>query len=147
VVHCPADPQIVGVLWLVNFAPTARADIQWRHFMKTDGDLLYIITSSGIGEGEADLGARLAEGFFKVLAQSDLVPAKIIFMNAGIFLTTQGSPVENYLRELEKRGTQIVSCTTCLHYFERFDRLLVGKPGDMKETVSSLSIYNKVVTF
>ena len=115
--------------------------------MKIEKDLLYIMTSSGIGEGEPDLGTKLAESFFRVLAQADLVPAKIIFMNSGIFLTTQGSPVGDHLRELESRGTQIVSCTTCLNYFNRLDKLLVGRSGDMRDTAGSLATYRRVVTF
>ncbi len=115
--------------------------------MKIDKELLYIMTSSGIGEGEPDLGTKLAEGFFKVLAQADSVPARIIFMNSGIFLTTHGSPIGNYLRQLEERGTDILSCTTCLKYFGRLDKLVAGKPGDMGKTVLSLAKYRKVVTF
>jgi selenium metabolism protein YedF len=114
--------------------------------MKIDRDLLYIVTSSGIGEGEADLGARLAEGFFKVLAESDSAPAKIIFMNAGIFMTTQGSSVGDHLKVLQSCGTEIISCTTCLNYFDRFEKLIVGRPGDMKETVHSISTYRNVVS-
>ena len=108
--------------------------------MRIEKDLLYVMTSSGIGEGEPDLGTKLAESFFKVLAESESVPAKIIFMNSGIFLTTQGSPVGEHLKELESRGTEIVSCTTCLNYFGRLNRLLVGKPGDMKDTVDRKSV-------
>jgi len=115
--------------------------------VKIEKDLLYIMTSSGIGEGETDLGMKLAESFFGVLAQADSAPAKIIFMNSGIFLTTHGSPVGNHLKELESRGTEIVSCTTCLNYFDRLDKLLVGRSGDMKDTVDSLATYSKVVTF
>ena len=113
--------------------------------MEIEKDLLYIMTSSGIGEGEPDLGTKLAEGFFNVLAKADSVPAKIIFMNSGIFLSTLGSPVEDHLKELESRGTEIVSCTTCLKYFDRLDKLLVGKSGDMRDTVNSLVKFKKVV--
>jgi selenium metabolism protein YedF len=115
--------------------------------MKIDRELLYVMTSSGIGEGEPDLGTKLVEGFFKVLAQAGSPPAKIIFLNSGIFLTTEGSPVEDHLKELERRGTEIVSCTTCLNYFQRLQKLLVGKSGDMRDTVSSLTTYRKVLTF
>jgi len=115
--------------------------------LKIERDLLYVMTSSGMGDGEPDLGTKLVESLFSVLSQTDSAPAKIIFMNSGIFLTTHGSPVEDHLRELEKRGTEIVSCTTCLNYFDRSDKLLVGRSGDMKDTVSSLGTYRKIVSF
>ena len=43
--------------------------------MEIEKDLLNIMTSSGIGEGEPDLGMKLAESFFSVLAQADSAPA------------------------------------------------------------------------
>ena len=115
--------------------------------MQIDKELLYVMTSSGIGDGEVDLGTKLTEGFFKILTEVNSRPAKIIFMNSGIFLTTQGSPVGEHLRELESRGTEIVSCTTCLNYFDRLDKLLVGRSGDMRDTAASLATYRRVVTF
>ena len=50
-----------------------------------------------------------------------LVDSHMIFLNSGVFLTTQGSPVADKLRKLEERGTEISSCITCLTYFDRMD--------------------------
>ncbi|MBU0754046.1 MAG: hypothetical protein KJ645_02835 [Planctomycetes bacterium] len=115
--------------------------------MKIDNDFLLVITSSGIGEGEANLSAKLTDLFFKVLPESDVLPAKINFLNAGIFLTTEGSPIEANLKRLEERGVEIVSCITCLNYFGRMEKIVVGRPGDMKDTVNAVISYRKVVTF
>ena len=114
--------------------------------MKKDDDFLMVITSAGIGEGIADLGAKLTDLIFKVLSDSDRLPGRIIFLNTGIFLTTEGSPVADKLNALEKKGTEIVSCITCLNYFNRMDDVIVGRPGDMKDTVDALLGYGKVVT-
>jgi len=115
--------------------------------MAVDKDFLLIITSSEIGTGEADLGAKLTDLIFKVFAGSETRPSKIIFLNSGIFLTTEGSPVAANLEALEKEGTEIVSCITCLQYFDRMEKVVVGRPGDMKDTVSAVVNYGKVVTF
>ena len=114
--------------------------------MGIDRDFLLLITSSEIGVGEQDLGTKLTELFFNVLSESEQRPAKIIFLNSGIFLTTLGSPVADKLKKLEDEGTEVVSCITCLTYFERMEKLVVGKPSDMKDTVSSLTRFKKVVT-
>lgn len=115
--------------------------------MTIDSDFLLVITSSALGEGEADLGAKLTDLLFKVFADSKALPHKIIFLNAGIFLTTEGSPVKDYLKTIEERGVAISSCITCLTYFERMEKLIVGGRSDMKDTVNSLTRYKKVVTF
>lgn len=114
--------------------------------MSIDKDSLLVIASSEMGVGEQDLGAKLTELFFRVLSESEQRPAKIIFVNSGIFLTTVGSPVEDKLKKLEEEGTEISSCITCLTYFNRMEKVVVGKRSDMKDTVSSLVQFKKVVT-
>lgn len=115
--------------------------------MTIDKDFLLVITSSGIGDGEANLSAKLTDLFFKVLTDAEKLPAKIIFLNAGIFLTTEESPIETNLKKLEAAGVEIVSCITCLNYFGRMEKVIVGRPGDMKDTVNAVLDYGKVVTF
>ncbi len=115
--------------------------------MVVDKDFLLVITSSEIGEGEADLGANLTDLLFKVFSGSEKRPARIIFLNSGIFLSTEGSPIVEKLKTLERGGTEIVSCTTCLNYFDRMEKVMVGRPGDMKDTVDALLYYKKVITF
>lgn len=114
--------------------------------MAVDKDLLLMITSSEIGTGEVDLGARLTDLLFKVLSESEKRPARIIFLNAGVLLTTEGSPIADQLKALEEGGTEIVSCITCLTYFDRMEKVIVGRPGDMKDTVDALLTYGKVVS-
>jgi len=114
--------------------------------MRIDDGFLLIVKASGIGEGEIDLGEKLAASFFNALSNSDAFPARIVFIGTGIFLTTDGSPVLDAVRELEKRGTEILSCTTCLDYYGRADKLLVGRPTNMNESVGAMLGFDKVVT-
>ncbi len=81
-----------------------------------------------------------------MLSESGQRPAKIIFLNSGVLLTTQGSPVEDRLEKLQREGTEISSCITCLTYFDRMEKMVVGKRSDMKDTVRSLASFKKIVT-
>ena len=114
--------------------------------MAVDKDFLLVITSSEIGTGETDLGAKLTDLLFKVFSESTQQPARIIFLNSGIFLTTEGSPIVDKLHALEDGGTEIVSCITCLNYFDRMEKVIVGRPGDMKDTVDALQNHRKVIS-
>jgi len=114
--------------------------------MAMDKEFLLVITSSGLGEGETDLGVKLTDLLFKVFKDHETLPHKIIFLNSGIFLTTEGSPVKDRLKTLEARGVTISSCITCLTYFDRMEKVIVGSRSDMRDTVRSLAEYKKVVT-
>ena len=113
--------------------------------MPTDPDLLLYVTSSGMGGGEPDLGEKLISLFFEKLLDSGRAPARCIFMNSGVFLTTEGSAVADILRRYEQEGSEIRSCATCLDYYGRTEKLIVGKPSNMTETVHSLRSFKKVI--
>lgn len=113
--------------------------------MDLNEDFLLLLDASALGEGEPDLGERLMKAFLSVLLESDELPARIICMNSGIFLTTEGSPVLDVLKQYEKKGAEILSCGTCLDYYGRSDKLEVGRPTNMKETVDALLRFKKIV--
>ncbi|MEW5994599.1 MAG: sulfurtransferase-like selenium metabolism protein YedF [Candidatus Zixiibacteriota bacterium] len=114
--------------------------------METDKNALLIVKSSGIGEGEVDLAGKLAASFFDVLSAADTVPARIVFMNSGVFLTTVGSPVLEAIRKLEQRGVEILSCKSCLDYYGRTEKVLAGRPTNMNETVKAMFGFDRVVS-
>ena len=113
--------------------------------MKINEELLVMIDSSGLGDGEPDLGEKLMKAFLNVLLESGDLPARIICMNTGIFLTTEGSPVLDILKRYEEQGSEIFSCGTCLDYYGRGDKLGVGNPTNMRETVNALLNFKKVL--
>lgn len=114
--------------------------------MTPDPDLLFVITSHGLGDGEPDLGEKLMNSFLKVLGDSERLPAKMLFLNSGIFLTTEGSPHLEILMRFAETGVEIASCGTCLDYFGRREKLAVGAVGDMKDTVESMLSFKVVRT-
>ena len=114
--------------------------------MAVDNGLLLIMKSSGIGEGEPDLGEKLLTSFLATLLESRTVPARIICINSAVFLTTEGSQVVEVLKTFEEQGTEVLSCATCLDYYGRKDKLVAGKPTNMKETVEALLGFEKVIS-
>jgi len=113
--------------------------------MAIDKDMMVFLDSAGIGDGEPDLGEKLMKSFLTMLLESGTVPARIFCMNSGIFLTTEGSQVVDILKDFEKQGSEVLSCGTCLDYFDRKDKLLVGKPTNMKDTVEAMLKFKKVL--
>ena len=114
--------------------------------MANNKELLVLVKSSGFGEGEPDLGEKLLKSFMQVLLESGKMPDRMVFMNSGIFLTTEGSPLADIIEQFEKKGVEILSCGTCLDYYDRKDKLIVGKPTNMKHTVDALLGFDRVIT-
>jgi selenium metabolism protein YedF len=113
--------------------------------MSLNKDLLLVIDSSGMGDGEPDLGEKLMKAFLNVFLETGDLPARIVCMNSGIFLTTEGSPVLDILKRYEEQGSEILSCGTCLGYYGRKEKLEVGKPTNMRETVQALLGFKRVL--
>jgi len=59
-------------------------------------------------------------------------------MNSAVFLTTEGSPVLETMKEFERAGSTVLSCATCLNYYGRQEQLRVGAPTNMKDTVEAM---------
>ena len=114
--------------------------------MTANKDLLLILKSSGLGDGEPDLGSKLISAFLDMLLETNNIPSKIICINSGIFLSTSGSPVEGQMQKFTKAGSEILSCGTCLDYYGRKEMLIVGEPTNMKATVRSMLEFKKVLS-
>ena len=109
-------------------------------------DLLLIIKSTVLGDGETDLGEKLIQSFLGQLLDSGEIPAQIICLSSGVFLTTaEGTPGLETMKRFEKAGSKIFSCGTCLEYYDRRDKLQVGSIGNMADTVHGMLEFNKVL--
>ncbi len=84
--------------------------------------------------------------FLAVLLESGHAPAKVLFLNSGVFLTTQGSPHLELLGRFVATGTEIASCGTCLDYCGRREKLAVGIVGNMRDTVEATVSFKIVRT-
>ena len=104
-----------------------------------------LFLSDLLGEGDPALGRKLIQGFCFSLRQLELLPERLIFMNRGIFLSTEGSSCLEDLRALEAAGVEVLSCGTCLDYYGRREQLALGSVANMYEIVSHLMASPKVL--
>jgi selenium metabolism protein YedF len=111
---------------------------------KQSRDIVFI-TTDRLGTGDQQLGEILMKAFLNTLWDAEPKPAKLLFLNDGIRLTTEGSEVLESLRLLEKAGVEIFSCGTCLEYYQLKDKLKVGAVTNMYETVETLLSAGKII--
>jgi selenium metabolism protein YedF len=104
-----------------------------------------LVTSDTLGSGPQELGQILLRAFVRTLKDAEPRPTRLLFLNNGVLLTTEGSYLLDELRGLEEAGVELLSCGPCLDYFQIKDRLRVGRVSNMQEIVGSLSAAARVI--
>ncbi|KNF07131.1 selenium metabolism protein YedF [Gottschalkia purinilytica] len=99
-----------------------------------------------IGHGNDELGKVLIKGFIYTLTEVDELPSTLLFLNAGVKLTTEGSEVIEDLKKLEEKGVEILSCGTCLDYYSLKEQLLVGGVTNMYTIVEKMKESSNTIT-
>jgi selenium metabolism protein YedF len=110
-----------------------------------DANTILLFTRNGLGHGPDELQQRLAEKFLALIAEADLLPAKILFYTDGVKLACTGSPVLPQLQALQARGVELILCQTCLHYFGLAEQVKVGIVGGMGDIVEAMQQAGKVI--
>ncbi|SHK46403.1 sulfurtransferase-like selenium metabolism protein YedF [Desulforamulus aeronauticus] len=109
------------------------------------GAMVYLITSNTFGSGAEDLGEILMISFFNSLLEKP-APRTIMLVNSGVRLAIKQSRVVEQITKLAERGSEVISCGTCLEYYKLKEELAVGRVTNMLEILENLSGEGKVVT-
>jgi selenium metabolism protein YedF len=132
----PADTAVLHAA-LTEGAQAIRA--------QTGKKVVVLIDGTTVGRGDDLLGAVLMKSFLHTLKEIEPHPWRLIFMNAGVKLAAQGSDLTNVLGELDGLGVEILSCGTCLDFFNLKEKLVAGKVTNMYDIVSSLVAATNVI--
>ena len=111
-----------------------------------NGGTVYVVSRNGLGDAPEDLQRILAANFFGLSADSEHSPETVLFYADGVKLACEGSAVVDSLRALEKKGTRLILCRTCLDYFGLMDKVAVGSVGKMTDIVAAMEAATKVVS-
>ncbi len=95
-----------------------------------------IILSEVLGRGNDELGMMLMSKFLGTLTDSRDKPARLVFINSGVKLVVEGSWALAHLQKMASLGVEILACGTCLDFFELTDKIKVGKPTTMVDSVN-----------
>lgn len=105
--------------------------------LKSQRVVVYI-NSSLLGGGDEDLGSFLMKAFLKTLLSLEKKPDRLILINSGVRLASEGSEVLEPLTKLSEGGTEILSCGTCVEYYELKGKLKVGVVSNMFDIIQSM---------
>ena len=109
-------------------ASTASAEEEASAYCELPATTAAVIAvdSDAMGRGDAELGHILMKGLIYALAHQESVPKTMLFYNGGASLTCEGSESLEDIKELEARGTEILTCGTCLDFYGLREKLAVG---------------------
>jgi selenium metabolism protein yedF len=101
-------------------------------------ETVVVIDSDKMGDGDEEFSKTLLKGFIYALSSQDIPPAKIIFYNTGVKMTTEGSESIEDLKVLANAGAKIYSCGACLNNYGLTEKLLIGEVTNMYDIAGYL---------
>jgi len=111
----------------------------------SEPNVVVYVGSDVMGVGDRELGSILIKAFLKTLGETTPKPQKMIFINSGVKLTTEGSEVIDSIKKLEAMNVTVLSCGTCLDYYQIKDKLKVGLVSNMFDIANALLGADRVV--
>jgi len=102
------------------------------------GATVMLVASDRLGDGPEELGRLLMKNFIITLLDLAEPPDRMLFVNTGVLLTTEGSEVLEALEQLGNRGVEVLSCGVCLDFFHRKEKLVAGTVTNMFTIAESL---------
>jgi len=98
-----------------------------------------------MGEGAEELGKILIKGFIYSLTELPNPPEFVAFYNSGAFLTSEDANTIDDLKTLVEKGTEIITCGTCVNYYELKEKLAVGVIMNTYEIAEKMATIASVI--
>ncbi len=111
----------------------------------TSGPTVFVVASDVMGKGNDELGAVLMKAFIHTTIELEHRPDVMIFYNAGVKLTAEGSDSLKDLQELEKKGIKMLVCGTCVNFYNLTGKVNAGTVSNMYDIAGTLSTAGRIV--
>lgn len=105
-----------------------------------------LITGKTLGRNDEELGEILVKGFLGALSQLDVPPRTMALINEGVKLALFDSSSCDHLKNLERKGTNILVCGTCVNHFGITDSVGAGVISTMFEIVEALNGSGRILS-
>ena len=108
--------------------------------------IMVFIATDRMGFGDDELGKKLMINFIKTLKEMGDELWRLAFVNNGVKLAVDGSPVIEDLMARETEGVHILVCGTCLDHFDLLKDKKVGSTTNMLDIVTAMQLADKVIS-
>jgi hypothetical protein len=110
----------------------------------SSGGKVFLIGSESIGRGDDILGYEILMSMLETLVEREDHPEAVVFWNTAVKLLAEGSPAVPNLKNLEKKGVQLLAGQLCVKELELIGKMAVGKLATMDE-ILDLILHHEVV--
>ena len=136
--------------FIVKFAngDTKKEEVAEMNNCTVDSSYAVFYNKNSIGTNEGELGFNLAKMSIFTLAESEKLPAYVLFMNEGVKLVAgevEPQVVDN-LNAMIAKGTKVLVCGTCLNFYNIKDEIKVGTVSNMYDILGAMQTVGKVIT-
>ena len=142
-----------------NFSYVEKANDSYEALINKDGEnppqaapgstltsgLAVVISRDTMGDGAAELGKILLKGFIYSLTELPVPPRLVAFLNSGAYLTSAEANTIDDLKALEAKGTEILTCGTCINYYKLKEKPAVGSVANMYEITERMAAADSVI--
>ena len=107
--------------------------------------MLVVLSANVMGTGDEKLGKALMKAFVFALTKQDQLPETILCYNTGAYLTCEGADTLEDLKSMEAEGVTVLTCGTCLDFYDIKDKLAVGSVTNMYDIVERMEAAKTIV--
>ena len=104
-----------------------------------------MVAGDRLGTGDDELGKKLMISFIKTIKEMEGDLWRLVFVNSGVKLTIDSSPVLAELQAYEQAGLTILVCGACLTHFGLIEAKKVGQTTNMLDIVTAMQLAGKVI--
>jgi selenium metabolism protein YedF len=108
--------------------------------------IMVMIATDRLGFGDDELGKKLLLSFIRTLKEMGDELWRLVLVNNGVKLTTEGSEILEVLESYTKEGLAVLVCGTCLNHFNLLDKKRVGETTNMLDIVTAMQLADKVIS-
>ncbi len=127
-------------------AVTTSSEASSFNSLENQRKILVLIMTDRMGRDDDSLGSKLLVNYIKTLKEMGPELWQLIFVNSGVKLACDNSPVLDEIRQYEASGTTVLSCGTCMEHFGLTERKAVGGLTNMLDIVMATQNADKVIT-
>jgi len=109
------------------------------------GKTTILMDSDKIGKGDEELGKILMKSLLESINASDKPLNRIILIHSSVRLATVLTDFVNLLKEIEKKGVEILVCGICLDFFNLKNELKVGRVTNFFEVTEILLSDDRII--
>lgn len=125
----------------LEFTPVASASA----VTTSGGTTVVLVAAATMGSGNDELGRILLRNFLLTLAELEIPPATIYFINDGVKLTVAGAETVEILQKLADLGIDLAACGLCLDFFKLREKVVIGRITNMLDIVQGMSSAGSVL--